>query len=91
MGVSKENADKWIEVRKQKRAVFTEDAIQLVIVECEKHGFSFPEAIEASGKYGWQGFEYEWYLNKQKGNNGQSNNSKTRSNGNGLRQSVTRG
>ncbi|MDR3026024.1 DUF6291 domain-containing protein [Chryseobacterium sp.] len=77
LGVSSEDAEKWIEVRKQKRAVFTEDAIQLVIAECEKHNFSFPDAIKACRIYGWQGFEYDWYLNKQKNNNGQTNNNST--------------
>ncbi|WP_137904832.1 DUF6291 domain-containing protein [Chryseobacterium sp. 2VB] len=90
LGADEEDAEKWMEVRKQKRAVFTEDAINLVVTECEKHNFQFSEAIKACRVYGWQGFEYEWYLKKQKSNNGQPNNSKTRANGTGLRQSVER-
>ncbi|WP_347219340.1 DUF6291 domain-containing protein [Chryseobacterium sp.] len=73
LGVEEEDADKWIEVRKQKRAVFTEDAIQLVVNECNEHNFSFSEAIKACRTYGWQGFKYEWYLNQQNSNNGKSN------------------
>ena len=77
LGVEEEDADGWIKVRRQKRAVFTENAIKLVLEECKKHNIEFSEAIKASAKYGWQGFEYEWYLNKQKNNNG--NNQSTSS------------
>lgn len=77
LGVDESDANDWIEVRRQKRAVFTENAIQGIIDECEKYNFSFPDAIKASANYGWQGFEYDWYLNKQKNNNGQTNNNST--------------
>lgn len=74
LGADELDANGWIEVRRQKRAVFTENAIQLVLDECEKNNIEFSEAIKASAKYGWQGFEYEWYLNKQKNQNGNGNN-----------------
>lgn len=81
--VLEKDADDWIEVRRQKRAVFTENAIREVINECEKHSFSFPEAIKASGKYGWQGFKYEWYLNKVNEHGITNNNSNSNTNGSG--------
>jgi hypothetical protein len=77
--VEEKDADDWINVRRQKRAVFTENAIMLVQNECEKYSIEFKEAIQYAAKYGWQGFEYEWYLKKKNKENGQSvnNNSTT--------------
>ncbi|MDN5396912.1 MAG: hypothetical protein L0G07_09025 [Chryseobacterium sp.] len=72
LDVDEKDADTWIEIRRQKRAVYTENVIKVIRDECEKYNFSFPNAIKACADYGWQGFEYEWYLNKQK-TNGQSN------------------
>lgn len=65
LGVSEKDAKDWMEVRKQKRGIFTENVIENILNECQKHQFPFPKAIKASAKYGWQGFEYQWYLNKQ--------------------------
>ncbi len=75
--VDEKDADDWINIRRQKRAVFTENAIKLVQDECEKYNIDFREAIKYVAKYGWQGFEYEWYFNKKKKENGQSNNQNT--------------
>ena len=91
--VEEKDADDWINVRRQKRAVFTKNAIDLVLAECEKYNFSFPEAIKASALYGWQGFEYEWYLNKQKNQNGNgnhqsANNGLTKGSGNTITKST---
>jgi len=89
LGVEEKDATVWMEIRRQKRAVFTENAIELILSECEKHNFQFSEAIKSSVKYGWQGFEYEWYLNRQNPNI-LSNNFKNKSNGNGLNQATRR-
>lgn len=70
--VDEKDADDWINIRRQKRAVFTENAIKLVQDECARYNLEFPEAIKYSAKYGWQGFEYEWYLNKKNKENGKS-------------------
>lgn len=75
LDVSEKDAKDWMEVRKQRRGVFTENVIENILTECQKHQFAFPEAIKASAKYGWQGFEYQWFLNKQ--NNGSTNNQNT--------------
>ncbi|MEA1848980.1 hypothetical protein U9K52_08670 [Chryseobacterium sp. MHB01] len=70
--VDEKDADDWINVRRQKRAVFTENVIKLIQDECERYSLEFSEAIKYSAKYSWQGFEYEWYLNKKNKENGKS-------------------
>jgi hypothetical protein len=77
LGAEEKDAKDWINIRKQKRAVFTENAIKLVQEECKKYGLEFKEAVKYSAKYGWQGFEYEWYLNKKDKENGKSNSNNT--------------
>lgn len=77
LGVSEKDSKDWIEVRKQKRGIFTENVIENILTECQKHQFPFPEAIKASAKYGWQGFEYQWFLNKQNNGNNKQQQSTT--------------
>lgn len=72
--VDEKDADVWIDIRRQKRAVFTENVIKLVQDECDLYGLEIKEAIKYCAKYGWQGFEYEWYLNKKNKENGKSVN-----------------
>lgn len=68
--VEEKDADEWIEVRRQKRAVFTDSAIENILDECKKFNMPFPEAIKACAKFGWQGFKYEWYQNRKQEENG---------------------
>ena len=75
LDVSEKDAKDWMEVRKQKRGIFTENVIENILKECKKYQLPFPKAIKASAKYGWQGFEYQWFLNKQ--NNGSTNSQNT--------------
>lgn len=60
LGVDEKYANDWIQVRKEKRASFTDSAIDGVIKECEKYNFPFPEAIKNCAERSWQGFKYEW-------------------------------
>ena len=75
LGVEEKHANDWIQIRKDKRASFTESAIDGIIRECEKHNFPFPEAIRNCAESNWQGFKYEWIKNKNQ--NGQFNNQST--------------
>lgn len=68
LGVDEKHANDWIQVRKDKRASFTESAIDGIIRECEKYNFPFPEAIKNCAESSWQGFKYEWIKNKENGN-----------------------
>ncbi|WP_312900225.1 hypothetical protein [Chryseobacterium taichungense] len=88
LGADEKDIDDWINIRRQKRAVFTENAIKLVQDECEKYGLEFKQAVKYSAKYGWQGFEYEWYLNKKEKENGKSISNNT-SKGSGNRTENT--
>ena len=84
LGVDEKDARVWMEVRKQKKAVFTEYVIDLIVEECERHSLDLSEAIKYSAKYSWQGFDYEWYQNKKNKENGTHNNTKqSNSNGSG--------
>ena len=79
LGVEEKHANDWIQIRKDKRASFTESAIDGIIRECEKHNFPFPEAIRNCAESNWQGFKYEWIKNKNQngqfnGNNQSANN-----------------
>lgn len=60
LGVDEKYANDWIQVRKEKRASFTDSAIDGVIKECEKYNFPFPEAVKICAERSWQGFKYEW-------------------------------
>lgn len=75
LGVEEKHANDWIQIRKDKRASFTESAIDGIIRECEKYNFPFPEAIRNCAESNWQGFKYEWIKNKNQ--NGQFNNQNT--------------
>ena len=59
LGVSDENAQKWIEVRKEKKATNTERAFNVVKEEVAKAmilGFTADEVIEICHKREWRGF-----------------------------------
>lgn len=77
LGVVENHADDWIQTRKDKRASFTESVIDGIQKECEKYGFSFPEAIKECAERSWQGFKYSW-LDKQKDNGNQQRATRNR-------------
>ena len=77
LGVKEKHANDWIQIRKDKRASFTESAIDGIIRECEKHNFPFPEAIRNCAESNWQGFKYEWIKNKNQNSNGITNTTNT--------------
>lgn len=65
LGTLERHADDWIQVRKDKRASFTESVIDGVIRECEKHNYPFPKAIRHCAEKNWQGFKYHWLEKKE--------------------------
>lgn len=86
-GFDKELIDHFIAVRKKKRLVNTEVAFNMFIREIEKTGKDKNEVFKIISKKQWGGFDAKWLNNLD---NGQSNSFKTKSNGNGLRQSIER-
>lgn len=67
LGVSKQIANDWIEVRKAKRAALTKTALDAIIKEAQKANISLNDAIRVCVENSWQGFKADWYqnLNKQ--------------------------
>ena len=74
LGVLEQYADDWIRVRTDKKASFTESAINGIVKECEINNFPFQEAIKICAENSWQGFKYNWIKNKER--NGTHNNTK---------------
>lgn len=67
LGVSKQTASDFMEVRKQKKATNTQTAFNRIKSEINKaiaHGISAEDCIRMSVENSWQGFCYEWYQNK---------------------------
>ena len=79
LGVEEKHANDWIQIRKDKKASFTESSIDGIIRECEKQNYPFPDAIRNCAENNWQGFNYEWVKNKNQ--NGQFGNNKSTNNG----------
>lgn len=70
-GVSQDTWDDWLKIRKAKKAVMTESAINLVRSEAEKLGWSLQKALETSCGNSWAGFKAEWIENENfRANNG---------------------
>lgn len=86
-GFDKDLIDHFIAVRKKKGLVNTEVAFKMFIREIEKTGKDINEVFKIITQKQWGGFEAKWLNNVD---NGQSNSFKTKSNGNGLRQSIER-
>lgn len=74
LGIDKQTAQDWLEVRKVKRAALTQSAINLLINEAAKAGISVNDAVRICAENSWQGFKADWYfnLNKQANNKPQS-------------------
>lgn len=63
LGISKQIADDWITLRKQKRASVTETAIRGIQREADKAGVSLEVALSTCCERGWTGFKAEWVSN----------------------------
>lgn len=55
----------FLKIRKAKKAPLTETAITGIQREADKAGLSMAEAITACCEYSWQGFNAEWYAERQ--------------------------
>jgi len=71
LGVSKQIANDWLEVRKAKRAALTKTALDAIIKEAQKANISFNDAIRVCVENSWQGFKADWYQNLNKQANSQ--------------------
>lgn len=70
LGVSKETAEAWMQVRKAKKAVNTEIAFQAVVREVEKAGaagHTAEDCIRLAVEKSWCGFKADWMENEQAG------------------------
>ena len=59
-GVSEKAARDWLAVRKAKRAVLTETALDDVKAEAAKAGLSLHDAVVLCAARSWQGFNATW-------------------------------
>jgi hypothetical protein len=59
-GVPSGLVDDFMEIRKKKRAALTQTAVDGIIREAAKAGYSLEEAIRTCCERGWQGFKAEW-------------------------------
>lgn len=65
LGVTKEVADAWMQVRKTKKAVNTEIAFRSVQREIEKAGRPADECIRIAVERSWSGFRADWLHEKE--------------------------
>lgn len=63
LGVEKQVALDWLEVRKTKKCVNTQTAFKDFCIEVAKTGLTVPEAVHFAVKKSWGGFSAEWYRN----------------------------
>lgn len=66
-GADSKDVQDWIKIRSEKKAQFTERALNNFLNECSKHNFPVNEAVQICADKGWSGFEYSW-INKQQNN-----------------------
>ena len=69
-GCEKQHVEDWLKVRKAKRGANTETALKNFINECNKNAFPVSEAVRICAENSWQGFQYEWLINKNLNVNG---------------------
>ena len=62
LGISKETAIEYIDVRKSKKEPLTKSAILILFSEAEKASISAEQAIKTCCEESWRGFKAEWYL-----------------------------
>lgn len=65
--------DEWLKIRKAKRAVLTESALNATKREAEKANITLEKAIETCCENSWAGFKAEYLTNKQATNKQQDN------------------
>lgn len=65
IGVSKEVAEAWMQVRKNKRATNTEIAFKAIKKEINKSGLTPEQAIQVAVENSWSGFKAEWTFNRK--------------------------
>ena len=65
IGVTKEVANAWLQVRKAKRAVNTEVAFNRIKQEISKTGLPANECITIAVANSWQGFQASWVANRR--------------------------
>jgi hypothetical protein len=68
IGISKKSAQDWLKVRKSKKLVLTDDALDLFQAECIKANLTPAEAVKICNQESWGGFKADW-LNKDSGGN----------------------
>ncbi len=73
LGVSKEVASDWMEVRRKKKASNTETAFKTLVNEINKTGRSPNECITEAVARSWQGFKAEWITNNKTNGNTTTN------------------
>lgn len=61
LGISKETADAWMQVRKTKRSTNTKIAFDAVAAEIAKSGASAEDCIRFAVVQSWSGFRASWY------------------------------
>jgi len=66
LGVERQTASDWLEVRRLKRAALTQTVINLLIKESAKAGISINDAVRVCAENSWQGFKADWYFNLNK-------------------------
>ena len=66
LGVERQTASDWLEVRKLKRAALTQTVINLLVNESAKAGISINDAVRVCAENSWQGFKADWYFNLNK-------------------------
>lgn len=64
-GVSEQQADDWLTLRKAKRLPATLTALDGVEAEANKAGIELPKAIAECCLRGWGGFKAEWFMRDQ--------------------------
>jgi len=64
LGVSKKSAQDWLKIRKSKKLILTDDALDLFKSECLKAGISPADAVKKCNQESWGGFKAEWLIKK---------------------------
>lgn len=68
-GADEKDLDDWINIRKEKKAQFSERALNTFLNECKKNNFPIHEAVKICADKGWAGFNFDWI---KKENNGRT-------------------
>lgn len=71
-GADEKDLDDWISIRKEKKAQFSERALNTFLNECKENNYPVYKAVKICADNGWSGFKFEW--TKSKNNGKQQNN-----------------